>query len=110
MRRDLVFGVGVSAAVFWLTFFATAGTVVVATLVVAVVALIWFSTVDTSRLRDDAGRPHLMLFGLTLVAGALVVTAAVFISTPTVFLVGIVVIGAAVVGLVRALRAAMGAN
>lgn len=110
MRRDLVFGIGVSAAIVWLTFFATAGTVVVATLVVAVVALIWFSTVDTSRLQDDAGRPHVMLFGLTMVAGALVVTAAVFISTPTVFLVGLVVIGAAVVGVVRALRAAMGAS
>lgn len=107
MRRDLVFGIGVCAAVLWLTFFATPGTVVVATLVVAVVALIWFSTVETARLHDDGGRPHVLLFGLTLVAGALVITAAVFISTPTVFLVGMVVIGAGVVGLVRAIRAAM---
>ncbi|MFP5333235.1 MAG: hypothetical protein ACLGHX_12865 [Acidimicrobiia bacterium] len=110
MRRELTFGIVTAAAVLWLTFFATPGTVVVATLAVAVAALIWFSTVETARLRDDTGRPHLMLFGLTLVAGALVITAAVFISTPTVFLVGLVVICAAVVGLVRAVRAAMGTN
>lgn len=110
MRRDLVFGIGICVAVLWLTFFATPGTVVVATLVAAVAALIWFSTVETSRIRDDEGRPNVMLFGLTLVAGTLVTTAAVFISTPTVFLVGLVVIGAGVVGLVRAVRAAMGAS
>ncbi|HSJ27081.1 MAG TPA: hypothetical protein VLB67_02655 [Acidimicrobiia bacterium] len=107
MRRDLAFGVGVSAAVLWLTFFATPGTVVAATLLLAVVALIWFATVDPARLHDDRGRPNLMLFGLTAVAGALVVTATVFISTPTVFLVGTVVLAAIVVGLTRALRAAM---
>lgn len=110
MRRELAFGIVVSAGLVWLMFFATPGTVVVATLAAAVLALIWFSTVETARLRDDAGRPHVMLFGLTLVAGALVVTAAVFISTPTVFLVGLVVISAGVVGLVRAIRAAMGAS
>jgi hypothetical protein len=107
MRREIAFGITASAVMLWLTFFATPGAVVFATLAVAVACLIWFATVETARLRDDRGRPHVMLFGLTLVAGALVVTAAVFIRTPTVFLVGLVVIAAGVTGLARALRAAM---
>lgn len=107
VRRDLAFGIGSAAVVLWLTFFASPGAVVAATLVASVVALIWFATVETERLRDTRGRPHLMLFGLTGLGGALVVTAAVFIATPTVFLVGTVVICATVVGFVRALRAAM---
>lgn len=107
VRRELMFGIGAAFTVLWLTFFASPGTVVVATLVASVVVLIWFATVETERLQETNGRPHPVLFGLTLLAGALVVTAAVFISTPTVFLVGVVVIAAAIVGLVRALRAAM---
>ena len=108
VRRDLALGIGTAVAVVWLTFSATAGAVIVATLIVAIVVLIWFSTVDAERLRDRAGRPHLMLFSLMGLAGALVVTAAVFIATPTVFLVGCVVVAASIVGLVRALRASMG--
>jgi O-antigen/teichoic acid export membrane protein len=107
MRRELVLGVTVCAALVWLMFFASAGSVMVATLVVAVAMLIWFSTVQADRLRDTSGNPHLMLFSLTALAGALVVTAAVFIATPIVFLIGCVVIAAAVVGVVRALRSAM---
>ena len=103
-----MFGIGAAFVVLWLTFFASPGAVILATLVASVVVLIWFSTVETERLRGVDGRPHPMLFGLTFLGGALVVTAAVFISTPTVFLVGAVVITAATVGLVRALRAAMG--
>ncbi len=102
-----MFGVLAVIAFVWLTFFASPGTIIVATLVAAVIVLIWFSTVETDRLRDDHGRPHFMLFGLTALGGALVVTSAVFISTPTVFLVGLVVVSAAVVGIVRAIRAAM---
>jgi len=109
VRRDLAFGIGASVVVLWLTFFASPGSVVVATLVASVVVLIWFSTVDPARLHDSDGSPHTVLFGLTLLAGALVVTAAVFIATPTVFLVGAVVLVAGVVGIVRAVRAAMGA-
>ena len=96
-------------ALVWLMFFASAGSVIVATLAAAVATLIWFSTVDADRLRDAAGRPHPLLFGLTALAGGLVVTAAVFIPTPTVFLIGCVVIAAAVVGVVRAVRASMDA-
>jgi hypothetical protein len=107
MRRELAFGVLAALTFTWLTFFATPGTVIVATLVAAVVVLIWFSTVDPARLCDAHGRPHFMLFGLTALGGALVVTSAVFIATPTVFLVGLVVVTAALVGIVRALRAAM---
>jgi hypothetical protein len=107
VRKDLVFGVLAGFAFIWLTFFASPGTIIVATLVAAVVVLIWFSTVDPDRLRDVQGRPHFLLFGLTALGGALVVTSAVFISTPTVFLVGLVVVTAALVGIVRAIRAAM---
>ena len=78
-----------------------------ATLAVAVVALIWFSTVGTDRLRDERGRPHPMVFGLGVVAGALALTAAVFLATPTAFLIGAVVLAAAVVGIVRAIRASI---
>jgi len=105
--RDLGLGIGVSASVLWLTFFGTAGAVQMATLIVAVGALIWFSTVEVPRLRDDRGRPNMMLFGLTAVAGALVVTATVFIGTPTVFVIGAIVVAAATIGIVRAIRAAM---
>lgn len=108
MRREFIFGVGAAFTVLWLTFFASPGSVMVATLIASVVVLIWFSTVEAERLRGAGGAPHPMLFGLTFLGGALVITAAVFISTPTVFLVGIVVITAAIVGLVRALRATMG--
>lgn len=107
VRRDLAFGIGSAAVVLWLTFFASPGAVVAATLVASVVVLIWFATVETGRLCDARGRPHLMLFGLTALGGTLVITAAVFIATPTVFLVGTVVICATVVGFVRALRASM---
>jgi hypothetical protein len=103
-----MFGAGVCGATIWLTFFASAGAMQMATLVVAVVVLIWFSTVDPRHLGDASGRPHLMLFGLTTIGGALALTAAVLISTPTIFLVGVVVLAATVVGIVRVLRAAMG--
>jgi hypothetical protein len=109
VRLDLTFGIVAAFTVLWLTFFASAGTVMVATLIAAVIVLIWFSTVETMRLSDAGGRPNLMLFGLTALGGALVVTAAVFISTPTVFLIGAVVIAAAIVGFVRAVRSAMDA-
>lgn len=107
MRRDLVLGIAMAAGILWLTFFGTAGTVIAATLVAGVAVLIWFSTVDPGRLLGADGRPQLLLFGLTGVLGGLVVTAAVVISTPTVFVVGAVVVAAAIVGLVRSLRAAM---
>lgn len=105
--RELGAGIAACAGILWLTFFATPGAVQVATLAVAVAALIWFSTVETDRLRDAQGRPHPMVFGLGLVAGALATTAAVFISTPTAFLIGAVILAATVVGIVRAVRAAM---
>ena len=73
----------------------------------AVVALIWVATVEPARLRDDGDRPHLILLGLAAISGALAVTAAVFIGTPTVFLTGSVILAATVVGLVRAIRSVM---
>lgn len=107
MAKELITGIGACAVILWLTFFASPGAVQVATLVVAVAALIWFATVETGRLRDRHGRPHAMIFGLGAVAAALAITAAVFIATPTVFLVGGVILAGTVTGVVRAVRAAM---
>lgn len=108
MRRHLVFGIAAAAGALWLTFFASVTAVLVATLAAAVVVLIWMSTVDTARLRDEHGRPHLVLLGLAATGSALVVTASVLMRTLTGFVVGLVVVVAAVVGIVRAIRAAMG--
>lgn len=102
--RDLAFGLSAVAAVLWLTFFASWGAVELATLAAAVVALIWFATVETSILVDERGRPQPLLFGLALVAAALLVTAATFISTTTSLLTLGVGTAAIVTGLVRAIR------
>lgn len=93
-----------SLAILWLMFFAGPGTVEVATLVAAVVSLIWFATVDARRLVDDRGRPNPMLFGLAFLGGALLVTAAALISTGISFLTLAAGAAALVTGLARALR------
>ncbi len=85
-------------------FFAGPGTVEVATLVAAVVSLIWFATVDAGRLVDDRGRPNAMLFGLAFLGGALLVTAAALISTGISFLTLAAGTAALVTGLTRAIR------
>ncbi|HJR93314.1 MAG TPA: hypothetical protein VJ938_12795 [Acidimicrobiia bacterium] len=104
MVRELAFGLASVAVVMWLTFFAGPGSVEVATMAAAAVALIWFATVEAERLVDDRGRPHVMLFGLAALGGALLLTAATMLSSGTTFLT--LAIGAAtlVTGLVRALR------
>ena len=95
------------AAALWLTFFSTPGTVEVATLVTAVVALVWFATVDARRLVDERRRPHLLLFGLAALGTALLVTASAVISSGTIFLTLAVGTVAMAVGLVRAIRHGM---
>lgn len=100
--RDVAIGVGVAGFAIWLTFFATVGMVDVATLVVAVVALIWFSTTDPARLLDSRRRPNMMLFALTGLGVAVVLTAALVIGTGTMFLVFAVAGAAMVVGIIRA--------
>lgn len=104
MARSLAFGVGSAAILIWLTFFAAAGAVEIATLAAVVVALLWFVTVDPARLTDEGGRPHLMLFGLATLGCALLVTAAALISSATTFLMLAVGAAAIVIGLVRAVR------
>ncbi len=94
----------IAGAAIWLTFFGSAGAVQVATLAAAVVAFIWFASVDPARLVGPSGRPHGMVFGLAAVGVALVVTAAVLLQTATLFLVGLVVAAAGAVGAVRAIR------
>ena len=100
--RDLAIGIGVAAFAIWATFFASVGALDVATLVMAVIVLIWFATVDPRRITDPQGRPHLMLFGLAAVGTAVVLTAALVIGTGTMFLVAGVAGAAIVVGVVRA--------
>lgn len=102
--RDAGWPVAIAAGAIWLTFFGSAGAVQVATLVAAVVSLIWFASVDPARLVGPSGRPHGMVFGLAAVGVALVVTAAVLLQTATLFLVGLVVAVAGTVGAVRAIR------
>lgn len=104
MVRDLAFGMIAAAVALWLTFFAGSGTVEVATLAATIVAFVWFATVESARLVDENGRPQLMLFGLAFLAGALLVTAATFLSTTTTLLTLAVGALAIITGLVRAIR------
>ncbi len=94
----------IAAVALWLTFFGSIGLVQVATLAAAVVAFIWFGSVDPRRLVGPSGRPHPMVFGLTALGIALVVTAAVLLQTATLFLIGLVAAVAGTVGFVRAIR------
>ncbi len=110
MRRDLTLGIGFVAIILWLTFFASAGSVQVATLIAAVAMGIWFASVPPHRLVDDRRRPHPLVFGLTLLGALLVLVAAAVISTATVFLVGLITLTGAGVGLVRAVRFGMHTN
>lgn len=104
MVRDLAFGLVSVAVVMWLMFFAGPGTVEVATLAAAVAALVWFATVEPSRLVDERGRPQAMLFGLAGLAGGLLLTAATLFSSSTTLLTLGAGVTAFVTGLVRALR------
>ncbi len=104
MARPLAFGVLSAAGVLWLTFFAGPGTVEVATLATATVALVWFATADPIRLVDHRRRPQPMLFGLAALAAAVLVSAAAVMASGTVFLTLAVGVAAIVTGLTRALR------
>jgi hypothetical protein len=107
MGRQLAFGVVAAASALWLTFFAGPGTVEVATLATATVALVWFATADPNRLVDHRRRPHPMLFGLAAMAAAVVVSASAVLATGTVFLTLGVAFAAIVIGLIRAIRHGM---
>ena len=104
MARDLTLGIGFVAGLMWLMFFATPGSVEVATLAVGVAALIWFATVPPGRLVDHKGRPSVFVFGLAGLGAAVVIVASTVISTGTVFLLVAITLGALIVGLTRAIR------
>jgi hypothetical protein len=97
----------VVAFLLWLTFFSGPGAVEVATLGATVVSLVWFATVDSSRLVDETGRPQALLFVLGMIGLALLVTAAAFLSSAITFLILFVGLAALVTGLVRAIRYGM---
>lgn len=102
--RELAFGISAAAILLWLTFFSGPGSVEFATLAAVAAALIWFATVDPSRLVAADGRPHLVLFGLSILGCALLVTAAAVISSATTFLILAVGVAAIIVGMTRAVR------
>lgn len=105
MVRTIAFGVISGAVILWLAFFAEGpGSVEVATLAAAAVALIWFATVDPTRLVGDSRRPQPMLFFLALVGLALLVTAAALIASTLTFLILGVGLIAVSVGFGRAVR------
>lgn len=91
----------------WITFYADAGFVVLATLAAVVVALIWFATVDADRLVDERGRPNLFLFGLAGLGMALLVTASALLVTATTLLTALIGVTAVATGVVRAIRAGL---
>lgn len=109
MRRaaDVAVGTAIGLSIVWITFAASPGTVQVATLVLVVTSLIWFATVDSARLVDEHGRPHVMLFLLAGLALAILTTAALVLSGGTVFLILAAGLLTIVVGLVRAIRHGM---
>lgn len=101
--RELASGIAMVAFILWLTFFGTEGLVELATLAVAVSVLIWFATVDPSRLMTHTHRPSSMLFFLAAIGCALVATGALIIRTATLFFVSLLTIAATLIGFARAL-------
>ena len=101
--RDLAIGIGTGLGTIGLVFFGTAAAVEFATLVLTVGMLIWFATVPASRLATGPGRPAPMLFGLAVLGTALMLTAAIFLATLTVYAAAMVAAAALAVGLTRAL-------
>jgi hypothetical protein len=101
--RDLASGILTVGFILWLTFFGTEGFVELATLAGAVAMLIWFATVEPSRLMDGPRHPSTTLFLLALMGFALVLTAALIIGTGTLLLIALLTLVALVVGLSRAI-------
>jgi hypothetical protein len=99
--RDLAIGIGAGMGSIALVFFGSAAAVEIATLVATVATAIWFSTTSVDRLVVAPGRPSLMLFGLAGMGVALVVTAAIFLSSLTVYLATVVAVVGVAVGLAR---------
>lgn len=102
--RDLTAGIATVAFILWITFFGTEGFVEIATLAVAVVVLIWFASVEPERLMDGPRTPSLMLFGLGMMAVALVLTSALLLQTGTLLFVSFLTFTAVAIGFVRALN------
>jgi uncharacterized membrane protein len=100
--RELASGIAMIGFLLWLTFFGTAGFVDLATLAASVVMLIWFSTVDPTRLMDAPRQPSVMLFLLALMGFAVVLTAALIIGTGTLLFVALVTLVSIGIGFVRA--------
>ena len=101
--RDLAIGIGAGLGAIGLVFFGSVAAVEIATLVATVATAIWFSTTSVERLVVGPGKPSLMLFGLASMGVALVVTAAIFLSSLTVYLAAVVAVAGVAMGLARGL-------
>ena len=101
--RDLSAGVASIAFILWITFFSTAGFVEVTMLGMAVALLIWFATVEPSRLLDSPKRPSAMLFFLATLGLAVMLTGALILATATMLFATALGVIAVVIGLARAL-------
>ncbi len=100
--RELASGIAMIGFLLWLTFFGTEGFVELATLAAAVVMLIWFATVEPSRLMDSPRQPSVMLFLLAAMGFAVVLTAALILRTGTLLFVALLTLVAVGVGFARA--------
>ncbi len=90
------------AFLLWLTFFGTEGFVELSTLAAAVVMLIWFATVEPTRLMARPRQPSAMLFLLAIMGFAVVLTAALILRTGTLLFVALLTLVAIGVGFARA--------
>ena len=102
--KAMLFGVGVSAALLYMFFFATAGSIQVVVLLGTGALLLWFGTAPAGRLVDADGRPQWRLFWPAGVVIAVLVSAMVALSSGTMLLTLAVGLAAVATGLVRAVR------
>ena len=102
--KTVLFGLGVSAGLLYMFFFATPGTVQVAVLLATIAMLVWFGTVDPARMVDVHQRPHWRLFLLAGLGLALLISAMLALSSGTMLLTLAVGLVSIAIGLFRAIR------
>lgn len=102
--KSVLFGLGVCAALLYMFFFATAGSVQVVVLLATIAMLIWFGTADPARMVDIRLRPHWRLFLLAGLGLALLISAMLVLSSGTMLLTLALGLAAIAIGLFRAIR------
>lgn len=99
--REIGIGVGASFVVLFLLVRGTVGMVETAFLAAAVVVGHWVVTVAAERLVTDRGAPRPVIFGGLVLGGFLASAAATLLASPVLALSFVVLLAAAVGGLVR---------